>query len=122
LFKYSVLKIEEYEQIKSILGLLSILKDARKTAQAETLETEADLWLKVLGQLSKQLSSASFETWFTDTIGEVTGNTMIIHCKNSFQRDWLEDRYEKSIGKSIQDLTGKTYKIEYLVAEIVRNH
>ncbi|RFU65080.1 DnaA N-terminal domain-containing protein [Peribacillus glennii] len=76
-----------------------------------------DLWGQVLSNISRRISTPSFETWFKDTDGEVRDEIIIVHCGNSFQLEWLKERYGKLIGDVIQELTGQEYEIKFIVSE-----
>jgi len=64
-----------------------------------------ELWQKVLGQIQVNISQANFATWFKNT--EITSQKdgeIIVLVPNSFAKEWLENKYNKTILKILHDL------------------
>lgn len=74
------------------------------------------LWQSVLGQIQLMVSPANFATWFGGTkITEVTEEKIIISVPNTFVKEWLEQKYHKTILKIIKSLKPQVKDIEYRV-------
>ncbi len=61
----------------------------------------------MLSIIKGKLSRPAFETWFTNTMGVIEGNTLLVTAQNDFQRDWLENRYSNDILAATKQITGK---------------
>lgn len=73
--------------------------------------TKEDLWGAVLAQIQLNISQANFNTWFKDTeIVFISDSEIIISVPNSFAKEWLENKYNKIILKTINEIDG--YKIK----------
>ena len=66
-----------------------------------------DLWGAALAQIQLNISQANFNTWFKDTkILSVDGPEITISVPNSFAKEWLENKYNKIILKTINETNG----------------
>jgi chromosomal replication initiator protein len=73
-----------------------------------------ELWQTVLAQLQTSLSPASFTTWFKNTkIFAFENGTLIISVPNSFVKEWLEQKYSKTILKIINQLEQGIKEIKF---------
>lgn len=62
------------------------------------------VWESVLGEIELQVSKATFSTWFKDTfISKVDDGTVYLAVPNAFIRDWLANKYHKTILKGLRD-------------------
>ncbi len=79
--------------------------------------TNEDLWGAVLAQIQLNISQANFNTWFKDTkISSIDGPEVIISVPNSFAKEWLENKYNKIILKTINETnSGRFRKISYCI-------
>ncbi len=76
-----------------------------------------DLWGAVLAQIQLNISQANFNTWFKDTkISSMDGPEVIISVPNSFAKEWLENKYNKIILKTINETNGgRIRKVSYSI-------
>ncbi|MBU3965093.1 chromosomal replication initiator protein DnaA [Patescibacteria group bacterium] len=82
-----------------------------------------DLWQTVLGQIELLLSKANFTTWFKNTaIVSRDKNEVVIGVPNGFTKEWLENKYHKFIVKSLEEATGETKIIKYIISAAVRSN
>lgn len=78
------------------------------------------LWQIVLGELELTISKASFTTWLKHASifsVEDDGKKVVISVPNAFTQSWLQNKYHKTMLKSLQDATKNKvkeiiYKIE----------
>jgi len=78
-----------------------------------------ELWQAVLAQLQLSLSPASFTTWFKNTkISSLEKNTAIISVPNSFVKEWLEQKYTKTILKILHSLDEDIKEIRYEIKSV----
>jgi chromosomal replication initiation ATPase DnaA len=76
--------------------------------------TKEPSWEQVLNFFSTKISRPSFDTWIKNTTGEIEGDTIKVHCENSFQKDWVEERYNHLFSEAVGKVYGKDYKITYV--------
>jgi len=80
--------------------------------------TNEELWQKVLGQIQLNISQANFATWFKNT--EITSQKdgeIIVLVPNSFAKEWLENKYNKTILKILRNLNKEVKEIKYSVGK-----
>ncbi|MEK9181677.1 MAG: chromosomal replication initiator protein DnaA [Patescibacteria group bacterium] len=77
------------------------------------------LWKNCLVEIETGMSKANFSTWFKNTsiIKEDAG---IIHIgvPNEFVRDWLMNKYNKLISKTIADAYEHMRAVEYIITKV----
>jgi len=80
--------------------------------------TDEELWQAVLAQIQLQISPASFATWFKSTqiVSQEEGR-VFISVPNSFAREWLEQKYNKTIFKVLRGLDNKIKGVKYEVGK-----
>ncbi|MBU0476634.1 chromosomal replication initiator protein DnaA [Patescibacteria group bacterium] len=75
-----------------------------------------ELWQAVLAQIQLNISPANFATWFKNTgIFEKKKNQITVFVPNSFAKEWLEQKYHKSIFKILHDLDKDIKEIKYTI-------
>jgi chromosomal replication initiator protein len=80
--------------------------------------THEELWQAVLGQIQLNISPANFSTWFKNTcIASQKDNEIVISVPNSFAKEWLEQKYNKTIFKILNNLDENIKIIKYLVSK-----
>jgi chromosomal replication initiator protein len=81
--------------------------------------TNEQLWQAVLGELELSISKASFTTWFKSTeIASKNNKDIVINVPNGFTKEWLENKYHKSILKAIQNTCPEINKITYKIGRV----
>ncbi|XOB41244.1 MAG: chromosomal replication initiator protein DnaA [Candidatus Nealsonbacteria bacterium] len=79
---------------------------------------DEELWQAVLAQIQLQISPASFATWFKSTqITSQKEGCIFVSVPNSFAREWLEQKYNKTIFKVLRELDNKIKDIKYEVGK-----
>ncbi|NMB92465.1 MAG: chromosomal replication initiator protein DnaA [Parcubacteria group bacterium] len=77
-----------------------------------------DLWKAALGEIQLNISKANFLTWFKDTfIIEQKGDTVSLGVPSNFAKDWLNNKYHKTILQALNHLDPNIVKVEYIVTE-----
>jgi len=78
--------------------------------------TQEEIWQSVLAQIQLNISRANFATWFKDTkVLDIKEGQAVILVPNSFAKEWLENKYHKSIFKIIHNLNEGIKDIKYIV-------
>ena len=77
-----------------------------------------ELWQAVLAQIQLNISQANFTTWFKDTsITSCKEGQVFISAPNSFAKEWLENKYGKTIFKILYNLDKEIKEIKYTVGK-----
>lgn len=76
--------------------------------------TQEELWQAVLAQIQLITSPANFATWFKDTsISSIKDGVVCISVPNSFVKEWLEQKYHKTIFKILHELNEEIKEVKY---------
>ena len=76
------------------------------------------LWKTILGELELTLPRPSYQAFFPKTkIKEVQNNQIIISCPKKGIQEVIEQKYKNLIKNLIENKTGKTYEIKYIVEQ-----
>lgn len=80
--------------------------------------TNEELWQAVLAQIQLNISPANFTTWFRNTkiISQKNGR-VIISTPNSFVKEWLENKYTKTIFKILHNLNKEIKEISFEISK-----
>ncbi|MDP2640980.1 MAG: chromosomal replication initiator protein DnaA [Candidatus Yanofskybacteria bacterium] len=79
--------------------------------------TKEELWQATLAQLQFHISPANFATWLKNTfILSRKDGGIVVSVPNNFSKEWLENKYNKMIFKTLRELDpelkGVTYTVE----------
>ncbi|MEZ4103875.1 MAG: chromosomal replication initiator protein DnaA [Candidatus Paceibacterota bacterium] len=76
------------------------------------------LWDDALVKIELSITPANFKTWFRDTyILSLEDGTAVLAVPSVFVRDWLQDKFQSMILKTLRDLTPYVRSIEYEVVQ-----
>ncbi len=74
------------------------------------------LWNNVLGEVEVDISRANFSTWFKNTsITKQKDGVVFLAVPNEFVKDWLFNKYHKTILKSLRKLSSGVRGLEYTI-------
>lgn len=83
-----------------------------------TLDSKT-LWENALASIEVSVSNANFATWFKDTfIVKIDDGVVVVGVPNTFVKDWLFNKYGKTILKTLRDQTDDVRAVEFVVANI----
>jgi len=78
--------------------------------------TKEEIWESVLAQIQLLISEANFNTWFKSTkIQEFDSDHIVVSVPNSFAKEWLENKYNKTIFSILNELGERVREIKYVV-------
>jgi len=79
--------------------------------------TNQEIWQIVLGEIELSVSRANFITWFKNTniISNKDGN-VVVAVPNGFAKEWLENKYNKLIFKSLRNCIDHIKNVNYIIA------
>jgi len=76
-----------------------------------------ELWQHVLSEVELNVSRASFNTWFQHTrIHSKADGVVVISVPNSFAKEWLENKFNKFIIKSLRGASLDVKDIKFTIA------
>jgi len=83
-----------------------------------TSQTELDLCPEVLKEISLQITTATFNTWFTGTsLLALEGDSAVIGVPNKQAKDLLQNRLYKIIKRSLDAFVDKPVELDFVVLE-----
>lgn len=75
-----------------------------------------EIWQAVLAQIQLITSPANFATWFRNArISAIDGGKVVISVPNSFAKEWLQQKYNKTILKILRNLAVDVKEIDFKV-------
>lgn len=85
--------------------------------QTEQVDVK-QLWDDALVKIELSITTANFKTWFRDThIVSLEDGTATLGVPSVFVKDWLQDKFNNMILKTLRDLTPHVRSVEYTVAQ-----
>ena len=76
------------------------------------------LWNDALVKIELGITTANFKTWFRDThVISLEDGTALIGVPSVFVKDWLQDKFNTMILKTLRELTPHVRSVEYTVAQ-----
>ncbi len=80
-----------------------------------------ELWQALLAQIQFNISKANFATWFKNTgVFSKKEGEVVISVPNNFSKEWLENKYNKTIFKILHNLDDGIKEVKYAVARVER--
>ncbi len=77
-----------------------------------------ELWSKSLVDIELEVSKANFSTWFKNTrIVKQDAGTVYIGVQNEFVRDWLANKYNSLILRTLRNTSDQVRSVEYLITK-----
>src|SRR3990167_7140988 len=81
----------------------------------QTLNNE-ELWVGALAEIELEVSKANFLTWFKNTaVAKFDREIVYISVPNAFVRDWLYNKYHKSILRALRKNLESIRNVEYVI-------
>lgn len=85
---------------------------------SNSIMNKDELWQAILAQIQLDISQANFATWFKDTnIAVYKDGQIIVSTPNSFAKEWLENKYGKTIFKIFYNLDKRIKEVKYTVGK-----
>lgn len=80
--------------------------------------TQEEIWQSVLAQIQSSISQASFTTWFKNTeVVSYKDGRISVSVPSSFTKEWLENKYGKTIFKILYGIDKEIKEVEYIVGK-----
>src|SRR4051812_9739272 len=82
------------------------------------MQENKQLWDNCLLELEGAVSKANFNTWFKNTnITKQDGGTIYVGVPNEFVKDWLYNKFNKLILKTLMTFSDQIRGIEYVISK-----
>ena len=73
-------------------------------------------WKATLGELELQMTKATFNTWLKDArLVAKEEDEYVISVRNAYAKDWLENRLDDTIRRTLSDIVGQSVNLRYVV-------
>lgn len=73
-------------------------------------------WKATLGELELQMTKATFNTWLKDArLLACDENEYVVGVRNDYAKDWLENRLEDTITRTLSTIAGKPVNVRFVV-------
>lgn len=80
------------------------------------MSNQNEIWNNVIDKLTAQVPSSSLNAWFSRVyLEKISNDVAVINCADTFARDWVEGKYKPLIKTALQDVTGKSVKLAFIV-------
>lgn len=77
-----------------------------------------DIWHATLGELQLQMTKATFDTWVRPTHAiDFNDGAMTVGVHSSYAKEWLENRLQATIQRTVTGIVGEPVKIQYIVKD-----
>lgn len=77
-----------------------------------------DIWHATLGELQLQMTKATFDTWVRPTHAiEYNNGALIVGVHSAYAKEWLENRLQATIHRTITGIVGEPVTIQYVVKD-----
>lgn len=74
------------------------------------------LWHATLGEMEAQLSRANFATWLKSSrLVDKRDGALYVALPNNFAKEWVENKYQKTLLGIVRNFDSSTKKLEFLV-------
>lgn len=84
------------------------------------MNSNADIWEKVLAILSEELTETTVSTWFDQvTLLSLTEDKIVIHSPVEFKGDVIRKRYVDKIADALEDIFSSKFEIEVVCGTAV---
>ena len=76
------------------------------------------LWTNILSQIKIELSSLSYDTWFSETkLDKIDNNKAFIIVSMPIQKKHLSENYSDLIKKQFREIYGNEVELEFILEE-----
>ncbi len=76
------------------------------------------LWQAALSVLQQQVARKEYETWLrTSSIADFSDGTVVVTMPNSFAVEWVENRVQALIERTLSELAGYSLKVRFVVRQ-----
>ena len=87
------------------------------------MQSVSDIWSMILTRLREDLSETTIKTWFDETtVVALEGNTLVLHCSNSFKRTNIQDRFLPNIEAGLKDIFSADISVRLLDDNMLRQY
>jgi len=74
------------------------------------------LWQEVKARLQMQMTQAAYDNWVKQTeLVSMEGNNWLIQCESTFAQDWLENRLNGTLTRTVNGVVGHEVALKFVV-------
>ena len=85
-------------------------------SEARLSEPANRLWDAALGRIQLQIPRPTFDTWLRNTHAlRLEGNHLVVSVPSTFTAQWLEDRLQKLILKTLSSISNQEITVAFVV-------
>jgi len=75
------------------------------------------LWQEVKERLRMQMPQATYDNWIKQTeLVKIEGNQWVIQCESTFAQDWLENRLNGTLMRTVNSVAGQSVELKFIVS------
>jgi len=76
------------------------------------------IWQEVKERLRMQLSQATYDSWVRPTeLAHIEGNRWFIECESTFAQDWLENRLNGTLTRTVKGVVGHEVELQFIIRQ-----
>lgn len=82
------------------------------------MNSQADVWAKILSLLEKEMTSTAVTTWFDDAVAvDLTDDTLVLYTPVPFKHDVISRTYLPALKKALFELFAKDFEVRLLTGD-----
>lgn len=87
------------------------------------MDEKQRIWNAVLGEIELNISKPQFNTWIKNTYPiHLDNKEIVVSVSSTFTKDWLLNKFNSDILKSLQKITGQALFVRYVVQGVVKKN
>jgi chromosomal replication initiator protein len=85
---------------------------------ADQARGPADLWQTALGELQRQMTRPTFDTWLKSTHGvALDDQALVVSVPTTYARDWLDKRLRPTVEQAVTEAAGQPLVCRFVVRD-----
>jgi chromosomal replication initiator protein len=93
-----------------------MLTIANRGSDVPMIVNPQDLWQSALGELRRQMTRSTFDTWLKSTQGlTVDDNRLVVAVPTTYARDWLDKRLRNEVDTAVTEVAGVPMTCAFVV-------
>ncbi len=105
------------ESVSLSMNTVSHHSSSNRIVETKQIDVK-QLWDDALVKIELSITAANFKTWFRDThIVTLEDGTATIGVPSVFVRDWVQDKFNTMILKTLRELSPHVRSLEYVVVQ-----
>lgn len=93
-------------------------KESSKPEDVHISAEEASVWKAALGELSMQMTKATFNTWLKDSHLRLEGDRATVLVRNEFAAQWINGRLQDTVTRTLNAVSGRELQVTAKVSGV----